>query len=257
VASPKLEGRITVPSGGWVVSVQEFTPNAGPASVTVAAAGDYYLSSSTSLLTTVAAALDANGTLAGDYTLALSSTTGLITLSATGVTTFNVTWTSTALRDALGFTGNLTGALSYAATKQSPYLFLPNCGRAPADAPEGTRGTAVTDGTITMAPTGHSTRLVGATRYRDRLGFMQLDGRRTWTTYESTVGESLQTFWDGVLAEGYPFRYHPDRTVDATYLTYVAVDALFGFKPLPMVPGWTTSASSLWGWETEVIEYVS
>jgi hypothetical protein len=257
VASPKLEGRITVPSGGWIVSVQEFTPNAGPASVTVAAAGDYYLSSSTSLLTTVGAAATANGTLSATYTLTLSATTGLITLAGSGVATFNWNWTSTALRDLLGFTGNLTGANSYAATRQSPYLFLPNRGRAPADAPEGSRGTIVTDGTLTASPSGHSKALVYSSRYRDRLGFAQIDGRRTWTTYETTVGESLQTFWDGVMGEGAPFRYYPDRTVDATYLTYRAVDALFGFKPVPIVPGWTTSADSLWAWETEVIEYVS
>jgi hypothetical protein len=86
---------------------------------------------------------------------------------------------------------------------------------------------------------------------------MWLDGRRTWTTYEATVNESLQTFWETVLGRGYPFRYYPDRTVDATYLTYRAVSALFGFAPQALVPGHTTSAESWWGWETDVIEYVS
>src|SRR5688572_13471622 len=113
MAYSKLESRITVPSGGWEVSVQEFTPNAGPVAVTVAGQGNYYLSSSTALLAQIATALDANGTLTGDYSCTVSSTTGRVTLSATGVATFSLTWTDTDHRDALGFTGNLSGAASY------------------------------------------------------------------------------------------------------------------------------------------------
>src|SRR3990167_2984753 len=108
MALEKYEGLITVPTGGWAVSVEEFTPNAGPVTVTVPA-GAYYLTSDggagAGLVSTLASLLTANGTLAGTYSASLSDTdaaaTGKVTLSATGVTTFNLTWTSTTLRDTL------------------------------------------------------------------------------------------------------------------------------------------------------------
>jgi hypothetical protein len=221
--------------------------------VTIAAAGDYY---PIDLATQVAAALDANGTLTGDYAFSFSATTGLFTLSVTGVVSTAITWTSTAARDALGYTGNLSGAASYAAPEQSPYIWLPNVGRGLTDSPEGTVGTIVSDGTVTLAPTGVSKELVYSQRRRNRLGFGLVHAQYVWAEYESTPNQSLETFWLTVLGEGLPFRYHPDASVSATYHTYRATTALMGFAPAPRVDGWV-GASSLWDWQTEVIEFVS
>ena len=58
----------------------------------------------------------------GNYTLGIAST-GKVTLARSGGVNFSVTWRSLALRDALGFEANLSGAQTYTSTTQSPYVF--------------------------------------------------------------------------------------------------------------------------------------
>src|SRR3990167_5593249 len=133
MALEKLEALIRF-AASHSISVEEFTPNVASTPVVVAAAStDYFLRSTTNLLTTIGTNLTNDGTLGGTYTLSLDDTsdsaTGKVTISATGVTTFNVTWTSTTLRDYLGFTANLSGAASYTGTNQARFLWLPNVGR--------------------------------------------------------------------------------------------------------------------------------
>src|SRR3990167_6449981 len=92
MAKPKVEAIITVPTGGWSVSVEEFTPNAGPVTVTVPAA-TYYLttagSGSNGLIAELVAQLTANATLGGTYAGSLADTAdsdiGTVSLSTTGV----------------------------------------------------------------------------------------------------------------------------------------------------------------------------
>src|SRR5687768_7257565 len=130
MALPKIEGMVTVPTGGWSVSVTE--DPAATSTVTVAA-GDYFPTSTTALLSAFSTALTSNSTLAGTYTVSLDdasdSSTGKVTISAAGVTTFAITWTSTALRDALGFAGNTSAALTVTGDNASPYVNLPNVKR--------------------------------------------------------------------------------------------------------------------------------
>lgn len=257
MALSKLEGRITVPSGGRSMTVQEFTPNAGPVAVTVIGSGNYYLSSTSNYLTTISAALDANATLTGDYTLVVSSTTGIVTLSATGVTTFSVTWTDTALRDSLGFTGNLSGAASYASTESSPLIWIPNVPRGPGRAPDGSNGVAMRDMTVTVSPDGSSKALAYSTRYSDVLAWNRISGQKSWIVNETTANESFESFWLNVIALGQPFRYHPDRTVDATYVEYRAVGEGAGMLPLrASVDGWTTGSLAPHDFSIEVIGYI-
>lgn len=255
MALPKLEGRVQVPSGGWSVSVQEFLPApAGPVSVTVAAQGTYFLSD---LLSTMAAALTANVTI-GTYTVVLDSTTGRVTITSTIATFADITWTSTDLRDALGFTGATTSLVPSAqSTKSSPLVWCPNVQRAPGDAPDGTSGVAMTDITTTIAPSGHSKQLVYSTRYSDTLRWRFVSGQKAWTVNEVLANESFESWWLAVVGRGQPFRYHPDRTIAGTYVEYRAVGDGASRMPLvPNDPNWITGALAWSHFTMEVIKYV-
>lgn len=254
---PKLEGHITVPTGGWTVSITEVP--AATSTYTIPA-GNYYLTSTTSLLTTLSAGLTANATLAGTYSCVISddasTSTGKVTLSATGITTFSVTWTSTALRDALGWTGNTSGALTFTSQSASPYIFLPNVKRANPMAPDGYQGLPVTDGTVTVSPSGTSKSIKYATRYIDSLEFRFLLGSKTWTTWEVVTNESLESFYASTIGEGAPFRYHFDRANDSSHASYRSL-AIGSMSVVPAIPGFVGSANSLWNYgPTGLIKYV-
>ncbi len=256
----KYEAMITIPTGGWSISVQEFTPNAGPATVTVPA-GDYFWTStasggSASFLATLVSQLNANATLSGTYSASLSddnlAATGKITLSATGVTTFSVTWTSTTMRDRMGFTGTLSSAATYTSTEHAELLWLPPVTMDSPEFPPGGIGWQVSDYTATVSPSGYSKRIAYARRYQGVVKYRQLIASKVWSSQEVTVNESLETFWEDAINAGLAVRYHRDRTSDSTYVNWVLLGG-DRFKPSPDVPGWV-GAKSLWSWESELIE---
>jgi hypothetical protein len=119
----RLETQITVPAGGWSVSLT-VTAIGGPVTVTVAA-GSYY---PLALLSTFKTQLDAAFGGDGVFTVSGSwgeSGTGFVTISHT-VETFSFTWTSTDFRDCLGFTTNLTpAATSFVGTRSAQGVWLP------------------------------------------------------------------------------------------------------------------------------------
>jgi hypothetical protein len=245
MALPKLETMITVPTGGWSISVTE--DPAATSSVTVAA-GDYFLTSTAALLTALKTALDANATLAGTYTVTLDDTadsaTGKVTISATGVTTFAITWSSTALRDALGFTGNTSAALTTTGASQSPNVFLPPVKCMPnMGGPDGSRGTPISDTTVTKSPSGTSKSIHYGFTYEHTIGFAMAIGSKVRTEYEVVTNESFQTFWvTGGMGQGVPFRYYVDRSDDATYRSWVAIGN--AFPVMPALATWTSSAKA-------------
>ncbi len=251
MAFPKIEGRVTVPSGGWSISVSETGPSVGPVTITLAA-GDYYLTSTTALLSTLATAMTANGTLNGTYSGSLDDTsddsaTGKVTLSATGITTFAITWSSTALRDFLGFTGNVSGALTYTGTEQSEYLWLPNVGRTNPLSPDPPTtgydlGLPETDFTMALAPSGHSRRLKYNTRYRETFEFLHVRGNKTRKALETIQNESFEKFYEDVISAGRPIRYYPSRADDSVYWTQFIADAE-EMRALPVIPNWVGASS--------------
>jgi hypothetical protein len=251
----KFEGRFTVPSAGYAITLSE---NGGAAAAaTLLTSGHYYLTSSTSMLSTIKTALDAAG--AGTYTVTVSDTdagTGKVTISATGVTTFAITWTDTALRDALGFTANTTGAATYTGTNATPYLWLPNQKRSEPPTPEGYKGFPVTDATMTVSPSGASKVIAYGTRYATSFTFRMVAGNKTWTPTETTTNESWQTFWNTTIGLGKPVRYHHDRDDDATYVSYHCTPM---FSVVPEIPGFVgrgaSGASSLWAITFEAVEF--
>jgi hypothetical protein len=250
VSLPKHETRITVPTGGWSVLVTEIP--AAIVSVTVAA-GNYYLGGVAGLAATLEAALNASA-LVGTYTVTVDdnadTSLGKVTIASSGITSFIAGFTSTALQDALGFaTGLSPTAASHVSGGQSPYLWLPNTGRA-ATSPDittagQTMGRPEYDYTVALAPSGATARAVYETRYRDSLEYSQVKGLKAWTILETTTNGSFQTWLSALMtAGGVPFRYHPDRSSDTVYSDLVFDDAV-ELRASPVVPGWA-GANSLW-----------
>jgi hypothetical protein len=256
MALPKLEGYITVPTGGLAFDVTEVP--ADTATITVAA-GSYFLTSTTALLSTIQTALNAAG-LGGTYAVSIDDTadsaTGKVTISATGITSFAITWSGTTLRNALGFDGNISATLTSTGANASPYIHLPNVKRTPGRAPEGTRGVPITDATTTVSPSGQSVGIQYGTRYVDSFGFMFLIGFKTWATYDVVTNEALETFWLNTIGAARPFRYYPDRATDGTYSSYRALSPGM-FPAVPAISTWTSSAQSLWHVMFDVCEWTT
>lgn len=252
----KFESLIPVTSA-FTITV---TDSGGTATgMTAAAVADYYLTSSTSLLGTIAANLTANATLAGTYTLTLDDTndssTGKVTIAATGGGNISITWVGTTLRDLLGFTGNLSGATTYTGTNQALYLHLPGCGRSNAPNPLADNGTPISEATIVFAPGSDVSYAMafGSARTIGSMEFQHLLGSNTWTSLEVVTNESLQTFWTYSIRKGYPVRWHSDRNVDGTYIT-VRFLKIKEFGATPLVPSWV-GAKSLWRWMSDYVKY--
>src|SRR3990167_2589874 len=240
----------------------------GGASVTnltvLAASTDYYWTSTTSALTTIGTNLGASA-LNATYSLTVSdgddSATGKVTISATGgsVTSFAITAVSSPLQGYLGWTNaditSFTGALTYTGSEHAENLFLPNVVRANPMGPDGDAGVEVTDGTISISQSGASKALYYDTRYIDNLEFQYLTGKKSFVSYESTANESLQKFFQDAIRNGYPVRYHKDRSDDSTYVTYriLRLNEL-GIVSMVQPPVW--GASGLFGWRSDVIKLV-
>lgn len=248
---PKLEGRITVPTGGWSVSVNE---GGGAQTVTVAA-GNYYLTSSTSLLTAFATALDAHASLAGDYTVTISdndsSATGKVTIACTQ--SFSLSWTSADLQTALGFGSSISSQTTQTGEYSSPYIWLPNVYRTNPMAPDPSPSTLLSfggediDATFSMSPSGSVKALAYTRRFRENLEWAHLTGAKTWEQFESNANESAQRFWQNVTSTGRPFRYHMSRDEEGSNDYYeLVMDPRGGFHPTPMTPGFVGSAAT-WG----------
>lgn len=226
---PKIEAAIVVPTGGYAFSV-----NLGGAATATIPAGTYY---PTTLAAEVATQLEA-ARAAGTWTVAIGST-GLVTISEDDAT-FTITWTSTVLRDLLGYTGNLTGERTYTATNQIKAMWLSPCGLTSRHG--SSRGLPVTVCGTSVAPTGATIRRRFATHYPASYTFPAVKGRYALSRWESVVNESFETAWVDYLSTGAQFRLYPDRDV-ATYKTFVCTDDALDAQPL--VDGWE-GASSVW-----------
>lgn len=248
--SGRLEARMTIPAAGWAVSATNGT--GGPTTVTVPA-GDYY---PTTLLTTFAAQLNASRpgtpawTAAGSYG---ESGTGRVTID--GQAGWAIAWTSTNLRDALGFTANIgapTVSTPQTGTNHAQGVWLPGCPMyhplgAVADA-----GMQISDARYTRSPLGHVKAI--ASNIRTELAGVRWDAvprAKARIAGESTVGESVERFWyqchAGQLSY-FPAGSHIALYLDADSATSKAYKCV-GWQRCPGTPvvdGWT----GLWRVET-------
>lgn len=255
----KFESRITV-GASCNLDVTEIGGGGGPFTVALTA-GDYYL---TALCTHIAAVLTANGSLAGTYSCSVSddtdSSTGRVTISATGITSFTLAWSTTTaivVRTGLGFTGTLTpSAASHTATPASPHIWLPTCGRSDGVMGDGDDGFPMKTASVAVAPSGVTRSWVGAsTRYENSIAFDCLKGYRVLTSQEVVANESLQTFWTNSIGLGKPFRWHKDRSVDATYNLWTAMQSgVETFRPERLIAN-HYGPNALFRWSCPVYKY--
>jgi hypothetical protein len=169
--------------------------------------------------------------------------TGKVTISCTGATC-SATWNSTDLRDALGFTGNLSGSTSYTSTNQAEGLWLPDCAViTPYDTDDA--GTKEYDFVATESPEGHVKALVYTSKTTTPLVWPMITNARCRTGAESTTNESFQTFNEDVLMQGETyfvgsrFRWYPDADTDGTYTSYALGAGLEKFAPEQVQSNWT------------------
>lgn len=250
---PKCEGEFVVSS---TTTLGTFVG----ASVSIAA-GRYFLTSagtdgSTAFLTYLKNQLDAATSRTWTVTIADDTDTasGKVTLSVSGAAT-TATWSSSSLRDILGFDTNLSSGTSWTGANQATTIWLPNCGRSGVMSPEGGNGAIESDASFALAPSGAAYSIGYTARYVDTLEFRTLTGNKVWDYLESTGNESLETFWGAVIKYGRAVRLYPSRDTDGTYRTF-RLENFGEFRPMPVIENWTESANSLWGISYRARKYV-
>lgn len=257
---PKLEGRLSTPTAtGYTMSVNE---GGGAVVVTVLAANSHYYPTSDTggMLAAIGAALTANGSLAGTYSLILDDTdngTGRVTISATGVASFAITWPDETLRDALGFTGSVSGAATYISPSACPYVWLPDRRRVDPPTPEGMKGFPVPRTIVTRSNSASKALSLGF-NYDSKLQFRLMRGNKVWRCFEQVTNESLENFYELIIGRGVPVRYHTDRANDTRYVDWRIMPT---WAVRPEVPAYVgrgcVGADSLWAYgEVDVMEYV-
>lgn len=249
---PKYEGHIQVALDGWLLRVVE-VPSA--VDEILIPTSRRYLNTTgygvTSLLAYIVAALNASAALAGTYAMVVDDdydeSTGRVTISATGLTTFSLGWLSPALRDALGFTADLFGAASYVSPNSSPHIWLPDAGRDSDMVPDGDEGLPISSGSVLVSPSGKTRGKSGAKRRASRWEHACVTGRKIWADYATVVNESLETFWLNNIGDHRRVRYHKNRSNDAVFHNgYRMLANDMRVAPELENAKWTTSAKALW-----------
>jgi hypothetical protein len=228
----RLEGRITVPTGGWTATV-------GGSTATIAA-GRYYPST---LLTAVGAAFaTASGTTCTASASIAELGTGLVSISFAVAKA--IVWVSTDLRDILGFTGNLSSASLHVGTRHLRGAWIPGCAyQAPNVVSADWQGTREADVRSVSNASGYGWTHMGPEKIVNRLSWANVPRARTWMENESTVGASFEQFARDVLwgeatwgSAGGPVRFYPDAG-DIVYATY-AVTNISAIRPTPLFEDW-------------------
>jgi len=189
------------------------------------------------------------------WTVSMSASTGLVSIGWTGYATptWSLSWTSTALRDVLGFTANISGVTStQVGTQQARGVWFPEC---PLDLDgDPDRAPLVSDARQSLSPTGQSITLVGNTfRRHSNIVWSHVPIAQVWdaeATYENGSWEEflietqfgLNSSW---FSPGSPIQiwYSNAGTdtllgADAT-ITGWSIVGLNSIEPTKSAPGWT------------------
>lgn len=232
----RLEKQITVPTGGWPMSVND----GGGVDVATVLANPYW--PTTTFLAAVKAALDlATGKVFTITCAGGEAGTGQVTISI-NIGTFSITnWGSTDLRDALGFTGTTGAAASVTSTNGMKGVWLPDCPVAGDSLDPTIVGHRISDRRETISPTGKIHTLVGNS-YRRHKNIRwthvgrdcAIDGANSRVmSFQQWIRESHEGDLS-YFAVGAPLRWYPDSVslLGTQYRMKVASDLA-----LPKAPG--------------------
>jgi hypothetical protein len=180
----------TSSSGNFLVGVQNVptTPAFKMSALYVTVGAGVCSGMSASLSTTVQNFANA---INASWSVSLSSTTGLISIGWTGYATptWSIFWTSTDLRDLLGFTANISSVTTtQTGTKAARGCWLPDCPLYMESDP--TQAPRKTDLRQSESPTGITLGLAGNSKYRHK-------GLRWNAVPQAQVWESKATYQYG------------------------------------------------------------
>lgn len=185
-------------------------------------AGYYYLTNDASdtgsqLVETVQAAMRA-ATGYSAATCAYSTSTGLVTIGFASST--SVTWINDDLRDALGYTGDLSSGTSHAAPSVSPYVWRPYfpASSYPTDLSQWW-AVGSTSKTGRRAD-GKAYGVTGNTYNEARVQYTMLPEANVCTNGSN----SFRVFFENVAHLNQPVRCYPDRTTTTSYTGLLASD---------------------------------
>lgn len=193
MACGSLHAQVTVPTGGWAVALT-ITAIGGPYTVTIPAGTYYPIELLSAFITQLDAASGSDGAFSYVASTAENGDGTLQLLHATQ--TFSLTWTSTDLRDYLGFTLNLTPAASnFIGTASIQGIWLPDCPMSAEYGPSDS-GHTESDRSEMVSPRGD----VSALKYQSRtvlpsIRWSHVTKPRARISGELVVGASFERWW--------------------------------------------------------------
>src|ERR1043166_1643227 len=176
---------------------------------------------------------------------------GVVTIARSGA--FAIAWSSTAIRDLLGFSGNRGAATSHVSNVHAKYLWLPNCSRSGVMAPTTSGGALETDQQIAMGTDGTVYGTSYSLRALDSMEFRHVRGAKAWADQASLPNEAFEDFYRTVIALGLRVRYYRLRDTDGTRRTWYIEDGGH-YQPVPFDARWTEGPECLWGFRYAVRE---
>ena len=237
-------------TAGWFIgsremSTQGFKINGNAVSVP---AGTYYLTDPTAALSLLEQMILAMGVglLFAPTAVLLSS--GKVRLTAAGA--FTVAWgTSTALRDILGFTGDLASATSHTATLKSPLFWSPGKPALFALTPLGVTGQPryILSQSIS-AYSGRAESTSHGERSYQCFTFEKVDAERMSTP--DALGGEYGVWFAAVAARSARFKMYRDAVEDPASTTAFTYDTVHGPYVLPLgnAPEWSYTRSAGFTW---------
>lgn len=243
----RVEARVTIPSGGAAVS---YTDSAGGPLTATVPAGNY--AGPTAVLAELVTQIQGlTGAVGANFTGSLSageSGTGLVTIHSTD-TPWSLTWTSTTLRDLLGFAGNISSvSAAQTGTKQAKGLWLPDVEKWSPRGDEKSGGSnigvTVTDTRQISDDQGNVQTLGGTSRKEIRgLRWEGVSQARTLIRYESVSNESFEQFWSDTFCGGFAWFLRGARwtiwwDADLSITTVATPVGLEEFDPQTLVANW-------------------
>lgn len=235
----KLEGLCTIPTGNVTFTVTE-TGGSSPGAhvITLTAGNSYYHSNAGNNVVTLPARLkallDAAG--GGTYTVSVDAGeggTGRYTISATGITSMTIAWTSTSIRDWLGFedSDTSTAGTTFTSTNQAQGLWIAGFGYQSLNGDKA--GWRESNQQIAETAGGHVYSVMGRQKVINEITWPMESRAKTWRANESRTNESFESFiltsvWgtENVFGQSAgPVRWHPDAD-SATSHQYKCVGLL-------------------------------